>query len=52
MEVGVAVCHTGDTAENTTRYVTVTMDQPGFSHVMTVSNVTYPTIGVTSASGP
>lgn len=47
------ICHTGDTAEPTTRYVTVTMDQPGFSHVMTVSNVsTYPTIGVTSASGP
>lgn len=42
-----------DLATNTTRYVVVTMDQPGFSHVMTVSNeFPTPTIGVTSASGP
>lgn len=44
---------TTDLASNTTRYVVVTMDQPGFSHVMTVSNAfPTPTIGVTSASGP
>ena len=47
------ICPFSSSAESTTRYVTVTMDQPGFSHVMTVSDVsTYPTIGVTSASGP
>jgi hypothetical protein len=41
------------TSENTTRYLVVTMDQPGFSHVLTVSNVSvYPSIGVTGASGP
>jgi hypothetical protein len=40
-------------ASSTTRYVVVTMDQPGFSNVMTVSNeFQTPTIGVTAASGP
>ena len=46
-------CHLPPTADDTTRYVTVVMDQPGFSHVMTVSDERpVPTIGVTGASPP
>jgi hypothetical protein len=47
------ICQINSSAEPTTRYVTVTMDQPGFSHVMTVSDASaYPSIGVTSGGGP